>query len=100
MKDLNVKPKQYARLSNEVKYKKKKKSIQCKACGTINISKNVKNFFSTDPTTLILCPIVSKFDKESKSGFFLFGWSGGGGGSVVDKGTSSAGKRYSLNIHI
>ena len=31
-----LKPKQYARLSNEVKYKKQP-SIQCKACGTINI---------------------------------------------------------------
>ena len=54
-----LKPKQYARLSNEVKYKKQP-SIQCKACGTINISKNVNNFLSTKPPTLILCSLVSE----------------------------------------
>ena len=54
-----LKPKQYARLSNEVKYKKA--TIQCKACGSINISKNVNNCLSTNPTTLILCSLVSEF---------------------------------------
>ena len=56
-----LKPKQYARLSNEVKYKKKQPSIQCKACGTINISKNVNDLLSTNPKTLILCSLVSEF---------------------------------------
>ena len=55
-----LKPKQYARLSNEVKYKKQP-SIQCRACGTVNISKNVNNFLSTNPTTLILSSLVSEF---------------------------------------
>ena len=55
-----LKPKQSARLSNEVKYKKQP-SIQCRACGTINISKNVNNFLSTNPTTLILSSPVSEF---------------------------------------
>ena len=55
-----LKPKQYARLSNEVKYKKQP-SIQCRVCGTINISKNENNFLSTSPTTLILSNLVSKF---------------------------------------
>ena len=55
-----LKPKQYARLSNEVKYKKQP-SIKCKACGTINISKTVNNLLSTNPSTLILCSLVSEF---------------------------------------
>ena len=56
-----LKPKQSARLSNEVKYTKKQPSIQCRACGTINISKNVNNFLSTNPSTLILSSLVSEF---------------------------------------
>ena len=55
-----LKPKQYARLSNEVKCKNQP-SIQCRACGTINISKNVNNFLSINPTTLILSSLVSEF---------------------------------------
>ena len=54
-----LKPKQYARLSNEVRYKKNNHLIQCKACGTIN--KYVNNFLSTDRTTLILSSLVSEF---------------------------------------
>ena len=72
-----LKPKKYARLSNEVNTKKQP-SIQCKACGTINISKNVNNFLSTNPTSLILCSLVSKFwnpNLEKKILFFFFGWS-------------------------
>ena len=55
-----LKPKQYASLSNEVKYKKQP-SIQCRVCGTINISKNENNFLSTNQTTLILSTLVSEF---------------------------------------
>ena len=54
-----LEPKKYARLSNEVKYKMKL-STQCRACGTINISKYVNNFLSTNPSTLILSSLVSE----------------------------------------
>ena len=56
-----LKPKQYARLSNEVKCKKQP-STQCRACGTINISNFVNNFLSTNPTTLILSSLEKEFD--------------------------------------
>ena len=56
-----LKPKQYFSMSKEVNYKKKQSSIQCRACGTINISKNVNNFLSTNPTTRILSSQVSEF---------------------------------------
>ena len=36
-------------------------STQCRACGTINISKYVKIFLSTNPTTFILSYLVSEF---------------------------------------
>ena len=36
-------------------------STQCRACGTINISKYVNNFLSTNPTTFILSSLVSEF---------------------------------------
>ena len=36
-------------------------SIQCKACGTINITKYVNSFYSTNPKTLILSSLVSEF---------------------------------------
>ena len=55
-----LKSKQDARLSNEVKFRKQP-STQCRACGTINISKYVNNFLSTNPTTLILSSLVSEF---------------------------------------
>ena len=55
-----MKPKQYAGVSNEVKYKKQP-FIQCRACGTIKFSKNVNNFLSTNPTTLILSSLLSEF---------------------------------------
>ena len=55
-----LKPKQYARVSNEVNTKKQP-FIQCRACGTIKFSKNVYNFLSTNPTTLILSSLVSEF---------------------------------------
>ena len=34
---------------------------QCRACGTINISKYVNIFLSTNPTTFILSSLVSEF---------------------------------------
>ena len=40
---------------------KKQPFIQCRACGTIKFSKNVNNFLSTNPTTLILSSLVSEF---------------------------------------
>ena len=54
-----LKPKQNARLSNEVTYNRA--PLQCRACGKINISKNADNFLSTNPTTLILSSLVSEF---------------------------------------
>ena len=36
-------------------------STHCRACGTINISKYVNNFLSTNPTTFILSSLVSEF---------------------------------------
>ena len=56
-----LKPKQYARLSNEVKYKKSNHLFNVEHVGTINISKNVNNLLSTNPTTLILSSLVSEF---------------------------------------
>ena len=46
-------------VSNEVKYKNA--TMQCRACGTINISKYVNNFFQHKTTILILSSLVSKF---------------------------------------
>ena len=40
---------------------KKQPSTHCRARGTINISKYVNNFLSTNPTTLILSSLVSEF---------------------------------------
>ena len=56
-----LKPKQYARLSNEVIYKEKQQATQCRARGTNNISKYVNNFLSKIPTILILSSLVSEF---------------------------------------
>ena len=47
-------------VSNEVNTKMQLPT-QCRACGTINISKYVNNFLSTNPTTLILSSLVSEF---------------------------------------
>ena len=47
-------------VSNEVNTKMQL-STQCRACGTINISKYVNIFLSTNPTTFILSPLVSEF---------------------------------------
>ena len=47
-------------VSNEVNTKMQL-STQCRACGTINISKYVNNFLSTNPTTFILSSLVSEF---------------------------------------
>ena len=75
-----LKPKQYARQSNEVKHKKQQ-STQCRACDTIYISKYVNSFLSTNPTF-----------------FFFFFFLGGGGGGVrregcgVEEGVNSVGK--------
>ena len=57
-------PKQYqyarSKTSNAINYKKATIS-NYRACGTINISKYVNNFLSTNPTTLILSSLVSEF---------------------------------------
>ena len=47
-------------VSNEVNTKMQQ-STQCRACGTINISKYVNNFLRTNPTTLILSSLVCEF---------------------------------------
>ena len=47
-------------VSNEVNTKMQL-STQCRACGTINISKYVNIFLSTNPTTVILSSLVSEF---------------------------------------
>ena len=47
-------------VSNEVNTKMQQ-STQCRACGTINISKYVNIFLSTNPTTFILTSLVSEF---------------------------------------
>ena len=54
-----LKPKQQT-VSNEVNTKMQL-STQCRACGTINISKYVNIFLSTNPTTFILNSLVSEF---------------------------------------
>ena len=57
-----LKPKQQT-VSNEVNTKMQL-STQCRACGTINISKYVNIFLSTNPTTFILSSLMSEFCKE------------------------------------
>ena len=57
-------------VSNEVNTKVQQ-STQCRACGTINISKYVNIFLSTNPTTFILTSLVSDFAKEFKSEFSM-----------------------------
>ena len=47
-------------VSNEVNTKMQL-STQCRTCGTINISKYINIFLSTNPTTFILCSLVSEF---------------------------------------
>ena len=47
-------------VSNEVNTKIQQ-STQCRACSTINISKYVNIFLSTNPTTFILTSLVSEF---------------------------------------
>ena len=59
-----LKPKQQT-VSNEVNTKMQL-STQCRACGTINISKYVNIFLSTNPTTFILSSLVSEFFLRSK----------------------------------
>ena len=54
-----LKPKQQT-VSNEVNMKRQL-STQCRACGTINISKYVNIFLSTNPTTFILSSLESEF---------------------------------------
>ena len=46
--------------SNEVNTKMQL-STQCRACGTINISKYVNIFLSTNPTTFRFSSLVSEF---------------------------------------
>ena len=50
-------------VSNEVNEvnTKMQLSTQCRACGSINISKYVNIFLSTNPTTFILSSLVSEF---------------------------------------
>ena len=52
-------------VSNEVNTKMQL-STQCRACGTINISKYVNIFLSTNPTTFILSSLVSEFCQRIK----------------------------------
>ena len=52
-------PKQQT-VSNEVNTKMQL-STQCRACGTINISKYVNIFLSINPTTFMLRSLVSEF---------------------------------------
>ena len=54
-----LKPRQQ-NVSNEVNTKMQL-SKQCRACGTINVSKYVNIFLSTNPTTFILSSLVSEF---------------------------------------
>ena len=56
---LALKPKQQT-VSNEVNTKMQL-STQCRACGTINISKYVNILLSPNPLTFILCSPVSEF---------------------------------------
>ena len=85
-----LKAKQYARLSNEVKYKNQP-SIQCRVCSTINISKNENKFLSTSPTTLILSTLVSEFWQRIQMWEIMFLAGGGGCWSVVENGASRVG---------
>ena len=48
-------------MSNAVKYKKSNHLHTVEHVVTINISKYVNNFLSTNPTTLILSSLVSEF---------------------------------------
>ena len=57
-------------VSNEVNTKTQL-STPCRACGTINISKYVRIFLSTNPTTFILSSLESEFAKEFKSEFSM-----------------------------
>ena len=52
-------------VSNEINTKIQQ-STQCRACGTINISKYVNIFLSTNPTTFILTSLVSEFCQRIK----------------------------------
>ena len=52
-------------VSNEVNTKMQL-STQRRACGTINISKYVNIFLSTNPTTFILTSLVSEFCQRIK----------------------------------
>ena len=75
--------KTYARLCKMRLNSKMQLSTQCRASGAINISKNVNNFLSTNPSTFILSSLVSEIDKESNSECFCcccWGDRGGGGG--------------------
>ena len=54
-----LKPKQQT-VSNEVNTEMQL-STKCRACGTINISKYVNIFLSTNPTAFILSSLVSEF---------------------------------------
>ena len=53
-------------VSNEVNTKMQL-STQCRTCGTINISKYVNNFLSTNPTTFTICSPISEFRQRQTS---------------------------------
>ena len=57
---LTLRPKQYTRLSKETEYKIVTIYTMW-GCDTINSSKCVNNFLSTNPTTPILSSVVSEF---------------------------------------
>ena len=71
-------------MSNAVKYKKSNHLHTVEHGGTINISKYVNNFLSTNPTALILSSLVSEFRQRIQIFFFFFFFFffflGGGGG--------------------
>ena len=69
-------------MSNAVNTKKQpsQPSTHYRACGTINISKYVNNFLSTNPTTFILSSLVRELTKNPIRIFLLTGGGGGGGG--------------------
>ena len=70
-------------------YVNKQPSTQCRACGTINISKYVNNVLSTNPTTLILSSLVRNLRKNQNLllffffFFFLWGLEGGGVSELI-----------------
>ena len=65
-------------VSNEVNTKMQL-STQCRACGTINISKYVNIFLSTNPTTFILSSCKEILPKNLNLNSGVVGWCDGAG---------------------